>query len=80
MLVFDKCFRKSLLFPGSKNGLAAKISEVCKLALYTHCLSHRLNLAVSGAFDIPEFGLILTQMEPILSYFLSSPNRSGGRD
>ena len=36
---------------GKTNGASARISSQYPLALYTHCASHCLNLAVVSSFD-----------------------------
>ena len=36
---------------GKRNGTAARISSQDPLALYTHCTSHCLNLAIVASFE-----------------------------
>ena len=38
---------------GHINGLSAQILKLNKKAFYTHCYSHRLNLAVCDSISIP---------------------------
>lgn len=55
----------------SKNGVQAKVKEVCPNATYVHCRSHVLNLAVSsGCQSVPSIRNLFDSVEK-LTWFLS---------
>ena len=37
---------------GIRNGCAARITQINRKALYTHCISHRLNFVISKACSV----------------------------
>ena len=37
---------------GIRNGCAARITQINRKALYTHCMSHRLNFVISKACSV----------------------------
>ena len=55
---------------GHINGLSAQILNLNKKALYSHCYSHRLNLAVCDSISIPEVTKMLKLVKE-LSHFVN---------
>ena len=55
---------------GHINGLSAQILRLNEKALYTHCYSHRLNLAVCDSISIPEVTKMLKLVKD-LSHFVN---------
>jgi len=60
---------------GDKNGCAAHIRRVNHKALYTHCFSHRLNLAVSSTCKITSVTNMFEQVRKISEFFKYSEQR-----
>ena len=48
---------------GFRNGCSANILEINRKALYTHCYSHRLNLAVSKTSKISSVNNMIFQIQ-----------------
>ena len=44
-----QCYDGASVMSGSKSGVAKRISEVERKAVFTHCYSHALNLAAGDA-------------------------------
>ena len=55
---------------GHINGLSAHILRLNKKAIYTHCYSHRLNLAISNSCTVPLVRNCFAQIKE-LSYFFN---------
>ena len=60
---------------GEKNGCASHILQVNSKALYTHCFSHRLNLAVSKSCTIPLVRDMMSHIKSISYFFNASEKR-----
>ena len=60
---------------GKVNGLLGIVLQSNKLALYTHCHSHRLNLAVSSLTRIKGFRNVMHAIKAISYFFNLSPKR-----
>jgi len=60
---------------GIKNGCAAIINRLNRKALYTHCMSHRLNLAVSKACQIRSIENMLSTIQQLSWFFNFSEQR-----
>ncbi|XP_046861158.1 52 kDa repressor of the inhibitor of the protein kinase-like [Xenia sp. Carnegie-2017] len=60
---------------GHINGLSARILRLNSKAIYTHCYSHRLNLAICNSCSVPFVRNVFSQIKE-LSYFF---NLSDGR-
>ena len=54
-----------------KKGLSGRVLEVNEKALYTHCHSHRLNLAVSAACSIQCVSNVMLHTGMEVSFFLN---------
>lgn len=61
---------------GAFNGCQAKIKEKCPSALYVHCASHSLNLAISDACHIKDVRNCVGILEKAYS-FMNTPKRNG---
>ena len=60
---------------GKVNGLSGIVLQSNKLALYTHCHSHRLNLVVSSLTRIIGFRNVMDAIKAISYFFNLSPKR-----
>jgi len=60
---------------GHKNGCSAHILSKNRKALYTHCFSHRLNLAVSKATKITSVDNMMSIVQKISYFFKLSEQR-----
>ena len=60
---------------GFRNGCAANILRINKKALYTHCFSHRLNLAVSRTYKIMSVDNMMAEIQKISEFFRFSEQR-----
>ena len=60
---------------GHTKGLASRILRINPKAFYTHCHSHRLNLAIMKACSIDLVVSVLDQIKEIYYFFANSPNR-----
>lgn len=59
---------------GVFNGVQAHVREKCKCALYVHCASHSLNLAISDACSVPQVRNCMGTIAKICNFF-KSPKR-----
>ena len=50
-MCYGQCYDGASVMSGSRSGVAARIQQENKKALYVHCLAHALNLAVSSVCD-----------------------------
>jgi hypothetical protein len=60
---------------GKTNGAAARISAQYPLALYTHCASHCLNLAVVASFEEARVGNMIGVVNRLSVFFFAHPKR-----
>lgn len=56
-------------FAGHINGVAAQIKKQFPKAVYVHCASHRLNLAISNAMMVPMIKNCLAVVHEIIKFF-----------
>ena len=61
---------------GRNEGVQAHILKLAPLALYTHCVSHCLNLVVCKSSTIPSIRNMLGVVSQIASFFSASPLRA----
>jgi len=62
---------------GHLNGVQAKIKEVAPMALFTHCLAHRLNLVLQhGCSANTKCHVFFANVTGISAYFHNSTSRS----
>ena len=61
---------------GHLGGVQAIIRKECPLALYTHCASHCLNLALSHACSVPAVRNCLGTVTELVSFFSHSAKRT----
>ena len=62
--------------PGKVNGLAAFCLKENQKALYTHCASHRLNLAIYSSCDIASVRNLMGTVKDVTYFFKFSPIRA----
>lgn len=60
---------------GCRSGVAARIQALVPLAVYVHCFSHKLNLAIVGACDIITIRNAMGVISQVAKFFDNSPNR-----
>ena len=60
---------------GRINGLSSHILRLNKLALYTHCVSHRLNLVVASSCSAQCVKNVMAQIKELSYFFNLSQNR-----
>ena len=60
---------------GSQRRVAARIREKCPKAVYTHCCSHKLNLALVKAMDITAVGNMMDTADKLVRFYNFSPKR-----
>jgi len=60
---------------GKFNGCAAKFQESYPQAMYIHCASHSLNLALTHACTVPDIKNCLGTMNKVIVFFRSSSKR-----
>ena len=60
---------------GKKKGTARRIRNVYPKAVYVHCASHRLNLAVAGACDLQIVRNMMSSVRVVSDFFNNSPKR-----
>lgn len=60
---------------GKQRGCAARIQEIEPKALYLHCTSHNLNLALSKGCNVPEIHCMLCALKSVGLFFKFSPKR-----
>lgn len=60
---------------GTFNGCAAKINEQYANALYVHCASHSLNLALSHSCSIPDIKNCIGTLKSVINFYSASPKR-----
>ena len=70
-----QCYDGAGNMAGKYSGVAARILEENRLALYTHCASHRLNLCVASACKIQNIKNMMDNVEKISKFFNNSPKR-----
>ena len=61
---------------GKVNGLAALFLKENPKALYTHCASHRLNLAICSSCGIVSVRNLLSTVKDVTYFFKLSPIRA----
>ena len=61
---------------GRFNGCQAVVQRHQPLASYTHCFSHRVNLVISKACNLPAFRSMLVTVSQICDFFCNSPKRT----
>ena len=61
---------------GKQKGCAATFQRIAPRALYCHCASHDLNLALSKACALPEVHTMLCVIKSVGIYFKYSPKRT----
>lgn len=61
---------------GRVSGVQARIKELQPLAVYTHCASHRLNLALNATSSVQEFRILMENVKKLGLFFKYSPKRS----
>lgn len=69
---YDGCSAMS----GEIQGCAARITEEFPQAIYVHCISHSLNLAVSDTCKIPAVRNSIATINEIIKFFRNSPKRT----
>eukprot|EP00112_Aurelia_sp_Birch-Aquarium-sp1_P013364 Seg2834.3 transcript_id=Seg2834.3/GoldUCD/mRNA.D3Y31 product="52 kDa repressor of the inhibitor of the protein kinase" protein_id=Seg2834.3/GoldUCD/D3Y31 len=60
---------------GKNKGTARRIRNVYPKAVYVHCASHRLNLAVAGACDLQIVRNMMSSVRVVSDFFNNSPKR-----
>ena len=60
---------------GRINGLSSHILRLNKLAIYTHCFSHRLNLVVASSCSVQSIKNVMAQIKELSYFFNLSQNR-----
>ena len=60
---------------GAQRGTAARISGRNNKAIYTHCSSHKLNLAVVKALTVPGVRNMMDTADKIVRFYAFSPKR-----
>ncbi|XP_028416224.1 52 kDa repressor of the inhibitor of the protein kinase-like [Dendronephthya gigantea] len=67
---------------GHINGLSAHLLRLNSKALFTHCYSHRLNLAICESIDIIDVKSMLKRVKKVCDFFNASQTRQFplGRD
>ena len=71
----DQAYDGASNMSGRRNGVAARISSVYPLALYTHCASHSLNLAVVASFEAPSVRNMIGVVHRVSTFFFAHPKR-----
>ena len=61
---------------GKQKGCASRFQQLSPRALYIHCSSHQLNLALSKACSLPEIHCMLSAIRSVWLFFKYSPKRS----
>ena len=61
---------------GAKSGVSARIKSLYPLALYFHCASHRLNLAVASLTNVRGVRNMMDSIRKCSKYFISHPKRT----
>ncbi|XP_065664591.1 52 kDa repressor of the inhibitor of the protein kinase-like [Hydra vulgaris] len=61
---------------GTKKGVAARILKLNNKALYTHCFSHRLNLAVCNSYEVQFLCNAMNHIKEVSYYFNLSIKRN----
>lgn len=61
---------------GKVNGVQALVKEKQPLALFTHCASHRLNLALNSTNKVQEFRVLMGNIKRLGLFFKYSPKRT----
>ena len=70
-----QCYDGAGAVSGFKNGASAIILRLNRLAIYTHCFSHRLNLAVAKNFQVVSVNNMLEVVQKISYFFHNSEQR-----
>ena len=60
---------------GEKSGVQKRIRDIQPKALYTHCVSHSLNLVISGSCTIPEIRNTVHHIKNLTIWIKHSPKR-----
>ena len=60
---------------GHMNGVQALIKQDYPLAIYTHCQSHKLNLALARALSVPGIKQMLATLSQVSDFISGSPGR-----
>lgn len=60
---------------GHINGMAAHLRRLNDKALFTHCYSHRLNLAICESINIMDVKSMLNRVKKVSDFFNISPTR-----
>ena len=68
-----QCFDGASSMSGAKSGCSVIIKQHAPLAVYTHCASHRLNLAIVSACKIQDFKNTETYLGEMARFFKFSP-------
>ena len=62
---------------GAVKGVKSRIQAEFPLALYTHCASHKLNLAIVAACEIQAVRNAMAVIGKVSRFFMNSPKRQG---
>ena len=60
---------------GALNGCQAQLASEVPQAIYYHCSSHQLNLALSKACCVPEIYYMISTLKSLEIYFKYSPKQ-----
>lgn len=60
---------------GSVKGVQARIRKLYPKAIYTHCASHSLNLALNSASAVMAVSITYEKIREIIAFFVDSPCR-----
>jgi len=75
--LIGQCYDGASVMAGNLNGVQAKIKDVAPMALFTHCLAHRLNLVLQhGCSANTKCRVFFANMTGISAYFHNSTSRS----
>ena len=73
--MIGQCYDGVSAMSSQPNGVQKLIKDQCPTAMYTHCVSHRLNLPIAKACDVREIQACMSVMKDISVFFSNSQKR-----
>jgi len=83
-LLRGQCYDGASVMPGNSSGVAKRISDIESRAVFVHCMTHSLNLAVQDATRVVKHGVakqitllrdILDLTREVINFIKASPKR-----
>ena len=69
LFMIGQCYDGASATSGQHNGVQKHIKDQCPVAIYTNCVSHRLNLCIVEACNVRQIQACMSVMKDISVFF-----------